>query len=82
MCEINLGRAIKVRDIMILTPYQSKRPEHAESINLLEAKIQDTGHYDDQIKDVPSHFEVILAQPHELTNSFGNEHGGEELAPE
>ena len=61
------------------TTHQSHSSHHWDTIHTLQAEIEQAGHHDDQVENVPSVGKIFFAQSSQLQNSFEQEECGENL---
>ncbi len=59
--------------------HQPHPPEHGDAVDALHAEVDEAGHHDDEVEDVPSGGEVVLAERHQLEHGLQGEEGGEDL---
>ena len=61
------------------TTHQSHSSHHRDTVNTLQAEVEQAGHDDDQVENVPTVGKIFFAQSSELQNSFEQEECGENL---
>ena len=59
--------------------HQSHSSHHRDTINALQAEVEQAGDNDDQVENVPTVGKIFFAQSSELQNSFEQEECGENL---
>ena len=63
----------------VITTDQSHSPEHGDAVDALDGEVDEAGHHDDEVEDVPAAGEVVLAQRHQLQHRLQREEAGEDL---
>ena len=59
--------------------HQSHSSHHGDAVDTLEPEVQEAGHHDHQVKDVPSVGEIFLAERRKFEDSFKEKERCEDL---
>ena len=59
--------------------HQSHPSHHRDTVNTLQAEVEQAGDHDDQVENIPAVGEILFAQSSQLQNSFEQEECGENL---
>ena len=59
--------------------HQSHSSHHRDTVNALQAEVEQAGHDDDQVENVPTVGKIFFVQSSQLQNSFEQEECGENL---
>ena len=62
--------------------HEPEAPEDGQSVDVLQAEVDEAGDDDEEVEDVPRAVEVRLAHGEQLDDRFGREDGGEDLREE
>ena len=65
--------------LVIVSTDQSHPPHDRDAVHTLQTEVEQAGHHDHQVKDVPPVAEILLAQCRQLEDRLEQEERGEHL---